>query len=103
MTKKNYLKQRFASIGIQLTEADLLDMNVQNPDDELQTNQQNDLYIAFVKFIPQILLRPTSISEGGTSISRANKDDITAFYSNECSRLGLKNELSKPKPTIRFL
>lgn len=103
MTKKEYLKQRFASIGIQLTEADLLDMNIHNPDDTLQSGEQNDLYISFVKFIPQMLLRPASVSEGGTSLTRANKEDITAFYANECQRLGLKNQLSKPKPTIRFI
>ena len=76
MTKKDYFRQRFASLGLSLTEADLLDLNVPNLEGEAKSEEQEQMYIAFIKFIPQILLHPTSISEGGTSISRANKDDI---------------------------
>ena len=102
MTKKDYFRQRFASLGLSLTEADLLDLKVPNLEDEAKSEEQEQMYIAFIKFIPQMLLHPTSISEGGTSISRANKDDIIAFYGNECKRLGLKDELSK-KPRVIFL
>lgn len=102
MTKKQYISQRFASLGLQLTEADLVDMNITNVDEDVTTENQQSLYVSFVKFIPMILLRPTTISEGGTTISRANKSDIEAFYKNECKRLGLKDELtSKPKVIFR--
>ncbi|GJH39889.1 hypothetical protein RCZ04_04390 [Capnocytophaga sp. HP1101] len=102
MTKKDYFRQRFASLGLSLTEADLLDFNIPDLEGEAKSEEQKKLYIAFIQFIPQILLHPSSISEGGTSISRASKDDIIAFYGNECKRLGLKDELSK-KPRVIFL
>jgi len=102
MTKKDYFRQRFASLGLSLSEADLLDLNIPDLSGEATAEEQKNLYIAFIRFIPQMLLHPTSISEGGTSISRANKDDIIAFYGNECKRLGLKDELSK-KPRVIFL
>jgi len=101
MTKKDYFRQRFASLGLSLTEADLLDLDIADFSGEATAEEQRNLYIAFIRFIPQILLRPSSISEGGTSLARASKDDIIAFYSNECKRLGLKDELSK-KPKVIF-
>lgn len=97
MTKREYISSKFASIGLTLTDADLLDMNIENVDDEITDTYT--IYIKFVQFIPALLLRPTSISEGGTSISRASKADIEAFYSTECKRLGVKNELA---PKVRF-
>ncbi|MDO5106030.1 DUF6706 family protein [Capnocytophaga sp.] len=102
MTKRQYILQRFASVGMQLTEADIADMQITNVDDEVTAENQQALYVSFIKFIPMMLLRPTSITEGGVSISRANKGDIEAFYANECNRLGLKNELSTPKPKVIF-
>jgi hypothetical protein len=100
MTKKNYISQRFSSVGLRLTEADLIDLNITDIDADVNSENQNELYALFVSKIPQMLLRPASISEGGISITRANKTDIEAFYSSECNRLGLKNELVKPK--VRF-
>lgn len=99
MNAKDFIKQKFASVGITLTDADLLQMKVK--DEEVTTDKIDNLHITFVKSIPMILLRPTSISEGGVAISRANKDDIMTYYANECKRLGLKDELTK-KPKVRF-
>lgn len=103
MTKRDYMLQRFASVGMTLTEADLVDMEIKDVDEDVTSENQKELYIAFIKSIPMMLLRSTSISEGGVSISRANKEDIKDFYSNECKRLGLKNELPQPKPKVKFL
>ncbi len=107
MKAKGYLNQKFASVGLTLTDADLLDLGV-NADTEV-TNSE-DLYKKFIQFIPNLLLRPVAISEGGTSISRAKSEDIKVFYSKECKRLGLKDEFKevesearviKPKVTFR--
>lgn len=102
MTARDYMLQRFASVGMTLTEADIVDMNISG-DEEVTRENQEKMYKSFIKFIPMMLLRPASITEGGVSISRASEKDIVAFYSNECKRLGLKDELSKPKPKVRFL
>lgn len=103
MTKKDYLYQKFASIGLTLTEADIFDIKVANVDDVLTQADQEEIYKAFIGFIPSILLKPTSVSEGNTSISRASKEDIVSFYSAECKRLGIKNEMPVKKPKVRFL
>ncbi len=104
MKAKDYLNQKFASVGLMLTDADLLDLGV-NADDEV-TNSE-DLYKKFIQFLPTLLLRPVSVSEGGTSISRAKSEDIKAFYSKECKRLGLKDEIKEEekskRPKVRFV
>ncbi|EGD33349.1 DUF6706 family protein [Capnocytophaga sp. oral taxon 338] len=102
MTKKDYFRQRFASLGLSLSDADLLDLNIPDLSNEATVDEQKKLYITFIKFIPQMLLHPSSVSEGGTSLSRASKDDIIAFYGSECKRLGLKDELTK-KPRVIFI
>ncbi len=102
MTKREYLTSKFTSIGIKLTDADLLDMKISDIDNEV--SDVDTLYIKFIRFIPNLLLRPKELSEGGTTISRPTKVDIVAFYSSECSRLGIKNEMekNKPKPRVRI-
>lgn len=101
MTKREYITQKFASVGLMLTEADIVDLKIQNVNEEVTSENQDELYKLFVTKIPFLLLRPSSISEGGVAISRATKSDIEGFYANECKRLGLKNELTKI-PKIRF-
>ncbi len=103
MTKREYLTSKLASVGITLTDADLLDMKISDADSEV--NDVDTLYIKFIQFIPNLLLRPKELSEGGTTISRPAKADIVAFYSRECRRLGLNNEMEKdkPKPVVRFV
>lgn len=98
MTNKDYLKQKFASLGFSFSEADLLDMGIKNADNEAD----NDTYKAFISFIPQLLLRPQSVSEGGTSISRASKEDIISFYKNECKKLGIADVFAEKKPKVKF-
>lgn len=98
MTNKDYLKQKFASLGLSFSEADLLDMQIENADAEADQST----YRAFISYIPQLLLRPQSVSEGGTSISRANAEEIKNFYKNECKRLGIADVLQEKRPKVRF-
>ena len=58
--------------------------------------------IAMVKSIPMLLLSPQSVSEGGYSLSRAQRDSIEAYYNFMCKEYGIKNELTM-KPKVRFL
>lgn len=100
MTIREYISQRLASLGLTLNEADLVDMGFVSPDDEITEINKEEVQKGFVCFIPSILIRPQSISEGGVSISRSQKQDIEAYYSSECKRLGLYNSLS---PKVRFV
>ncbi len=103
MTVIEYIKQKFQTFGIQLSEADLLDMYLNSKisgEDEMNEDCYVRVSVAIAKFIPSLLLRATSISESGFSMSW-NIQSIKDYYSLLCKMYGLKDELSnKPKATF---
>lgn len=104
MTVNDYIQQRFQTFGISLTEADLFDMCLNlkiSGEDEMNEDCQTRVSVAIAKFIPSLLLRATSISESGFSMSW-NIDGIKQYYSWACKMYGLKDELSN-KPKCTFL
>jgi len=100
MTILEYISQQFTSLGLVLSEADCVNMGLWDTTKAVDESNQPEVYMAFVTYIPALLLRPGSVSEGGVSIVRAQRQDIELFYSNECKRLGLRNEIT---PRARFL
>ena len=103
MTVREYISDKFQSFGIQVSEADLLDMSLGanvSPDDEVTST--GAISVAIARFIPSLLLRATSISESGFSMSW-NTQGIKDYYSLLCRQYGLKDELNDNKPKIRFL
>lgn len=102
MTAYEYMQQKFASLGLILNDADFYDIVGDIEKGESIDEIKDELHEDFIKFIPSILIRPTAISEGGVSISRAQRSDIEAYYNYECGRLGIENALVK-KPRVRFL
>lgn len=56
--------------------------------------------VAMAKFIPSLLLRATSISENGFSMSWDTKG-VKEYYSFLCKKYGFEDTLSD-KPKIRF-
>lgn len=103
MTVKDYIKQKFQSFGVQMSEADLLDMCLASEisgEDEMNQDNIRQVSVAITKFIPSLLLRPASISESGFSISRAQRADIESYYSIQCQELGIPNQL---KPKVSFI
>ena len=104
MIAKNYISQKFQTFGINLSEADLLDMCLNSKisgEDEMNEDCQTRVSVAIAKFIPSLLLRATSISESGFSMSW-NIQGIKDYYSFLCKRYGLKDELGN-KPKVTFL
>nr|DAW94145.1 MAG TPA: hypothetical protein [Bacteriophage sp.] len=109
MTVNEYISQKFQSFGIQLSEADLLDMCLnakisgedEMGEDEMGEDCHGRVFVAIAKFIPSLLLRATSISESGFSMSW-NIQGIKDYYSWLCKQYGLKDELSN-KPKVTFL
>nr|DAT59418.1 MAG TPA: hypothetical protein [Caudoviricetes sp.] len=103
MTVNGYIQQKFQTFGIQLPEADLLDMCLNakiSGEDEMDQDCYVRVSVAIAKFIPSLLLRATSISESGFSMSW-NIQGIKDYYSFLCKQHGLKDELSnKPKCTL---
>ena len=103
MTVNEYISQRFQTFGVQLSEADLLDMCLSSKisgEDEVSEDCQTRVSVAIAKFIPPLLLRATSISESGFSMSW-NIEGIKQYYSFLCKQYGLKDELSN-KPKVSF-
>ena len=104
MTVNGYIQQKFQTFGIQLSEADLLDMCLNSKisgEDEMNEECYGLVSVAIAKFIPSLLLRATSISESGFSMSW-NLEGIKDYYSLLCKQYGLKDELSS-KPKVTFL
>ena len=104
MTVNDYILQKFQIFGIQLSEADLLDMCLNakvSGEDEMNEDCYGLVSVAIAKFIPSLLLRSTSISESGFSMSW-NIQGIKDYYSFLCKQYGLKDELSN-KPKVTFL
>lgn len=95
MTVTDYIESKFRTFGISMSEADLLDVWTGN-NAELSAENKSDVEIAMAGFIPQLLLRPTSVSEGGVSLS-FNVQAIKDYYAFLCKKYGLEDLLnSKP-------
>ena len=104
MTVNDYIQQRFQTFDIQLSEADLFDMCLNaniSGEDEMNEDCHGRVSVAIAEFIPSLLLRATSISESGFSMSW-NIQGIKDYYSFLCKKYGLKDELSN-KPKVTFL
>ena len=96
----DYIKQKFQTFGIQLSEADLLDISLE-VNDEVTEDNKLKISVSIAKFIPSLLLRAQSISESGFSMSW-NIQGVKDYYSWACKEYGLKDELSD-KPKVTFL
>ena len=86
MTVNEYISQKFQSFGINLSEADLLDMCLNaniSGEDEMNKDCHGRVSVAIAKFIPSLLLRATSISESGFSMSWDIKG-VKDYYSYLC-------------------
>lgn len=105
MNVRKYISDKFQSFGIQVSEADLLDMSLNakmDVDDDVTADGLDAISVAIARFIPSLLLRATSISESGFSMSW-NIQGIKDYYSLLCKQYGLKDELNDNKPKIRIL
>ncbi len=105
MNVRKYISDKFQSFGIQVSEADLLDMSLNAKvaiDDDVMSDNVDSISVAIARFIPTLLLRPTSINESGFSMSW-NTQGVKDYYSLLCKKYGLKDELNDNKPKIRIL
>ena len=104
MTVNGYISQKFQTFGINLSEADLLEISLSSGisgEDEMDPSNIGLISVAMVEFIPSLLLRATSISENGFSMSW-NIKGVKEYYSFLCKKYGLEDTLSD-KSKVRFL
>lgn len=95
MTVSDYIQQKFQTFGIQLSEADLLDMCLNanlSGEDEITPDNHTRVHVSIARFIPSLLLRAMSMSEGGCSVSW-NIQGIKDYYFFLCSEYDLPNKL----------
>lgn len=87
MTVRDYIEQKFSSYGT-LTEADILEFSLNtdlSPDEEVSKEILPEVELGMIWLIPSLLLRPTSVTESGFSISW-DKDGLRQFYLYLCKR-----------------
>ena len=92
----DYITQKIGSFGIELSEADLVDITLNSSislESEIAQDNINEVNKAIAEFIPSLLARPTSVNESGFSVSW-DKDGITVYYSLLCKQLGIEDVLS---------
>lgn len=103
MTINKYISDKFQKYGITMPEADLLDIALNsrlNVADEVTDENITRINVAIVRFVPELLLRATSISESGFSMSW-NLEGLKSYYTLMCKHYGIKDKLSnEPKATF---
>lgn len=104
MVVSDYIRQKFQTYGVSLTEADMLEVVMNgkvNEADEVCNDNITSLSVGIALFIPSLLMRATAVSENGFSMSW-DKDGLLAYYSYLCSRYGIEDKFSQ-KPKVTFL
>ena len=105
MTVADYIKGKFQTFGINLSEADLLELSLSSGisgEDEMSQQNIGLVSVAMAGFIPSLLLRATSINENGFSVSW-NVEGIKQYYAFLCKKYGLKDDINTDKATVTFL
>jgi len=95
MTIGDYIREKLSIWSVEFSD-ELIDLELLRVDiDSSDTiTAEINLDNFFYNVIPDIILIPSNISEGGFSIGR-NKDAIETFYDLVCQRTGKPNMLNK--------
>ncbi|OPB98929.1 hypothetical protein BAS10_04475 [Elizabethkingia meningoseptica] len=100
ITNQNYFKSKLSLLGITMSDQDLEIFFLSKeviPTDSLTDPKQMD--VLFTEIVLGLLVRP-DISEDDYSI-KYNKDSLEAWYSFECTRLGIENLLKKGESEVK--
>jgi hypothetical protein len=103
MTAREYISGKFATFNIILSEADLIDMSLDagvDLNDEVTRDNKRAVEVAMCKFIPSLLLRPTSVSEGSVSFSHS-ESGVREYYSFLCKQYGMADAVN-PRAAVTF-
>lgn len=105
MNVREYISQRLQTFGGSLSEAELLDVCLAagiDGGDEVTAENHIRVNIGLASIIPALLMRASSVSESGFSMSW-NAEALKDFYTYLCRQYGIKNELDTDKPKVKFL
>ena len=101
-TVREYIDAKLSRFGLELSgmEMTVLLESVEADDDTIiRPDSLIQAKTAIANIIPELLLMPTKVTEGGMSIER-NTAAITAYYTALCGELGLTNALVTAAPTV---
>ena len=95
MTVGEYITDRFQTFGVSLSEADLFDVTLSDPDISLETEitkeNREQVLRAMTGIIPAILAMPESVNENGFSV-QWDKSGLREYYRMLCNQLGIACE-----------
>ena len=96
MTVKEYIIGKFSIFGITFSDADFADISlkVNLSDIFSDDNRIEVLRQLAVCVIPQLLLRPKSVSENGFTITSFDVNSLMKYYAWLCAETGLEDKLS---------
>lgn len=99
MKVRDYLSAMFEGWSVEVSEslidAELINVDL-NGDSDYNSEAKVKIDKLIYNIIPQLLLAPKSITEGGFSITY-DKDAMIAYYRMIAEQLGLPNNLEKNK------
>lgn len=102
-TVREYIDAKLNRFGLELEEVEmtiLLDSVQATDNTKLDSTTLVQAKTAIVSIIPELLLLPSKVTEGGMSVER-NTAGITAYYTGLCAELGLDNKLVTGQPVVR--
>lgn len=103
MTIKEFIVEKLSAWGVEyptsLIVAFIQKMDI-DPNADYKDTPNEKIDLIFYNIIPDLLLMPSSVSEGGYAISY-NKQALTNFYKSLCSKLGKVNHLTESNNQIK--
>lgn len=102
MTIQEYIETKFKFWSVEIP-TDILAVEIEalggNPTENYSADKEKLVQSFFYKIIPEILLRPVSVSQGSFSFSY-DREAIISYYRFLCKKMNLLNTL-EAKPTIK--
>ena len=95
MTIGNYIKAKFNLWSVELSDDFIaLELARVNFDSASEMDSASNVDEFFYNVIPDLILMPSNVSEGGFSLSY-DKNAMTSYYKMLCTKLGKPNLLSQ--------
>ena len=102
MLLKDYIKDKLSSFGYDLSTNELNALMIDNSIDDTDDYESILAKKVIANIIPELLLIPESVTEGGYSV-KYNREGLLTYYNILCEDLGIENKLVEKQPTIKNL
>lgn len=96
MTISDFISGKFQTFGINLSEADLLEIEIKGNikgEEDVNTENMEIVFKAIAFFIPSLLLHPISVKQGDISFSW-DIASLKEYYAFLCEEYGIENKLA---------